>query len=66
MPAVDATFGAVFDRSAERLFLIDETGREIRPDQALLLFLHLIALSGATGSVAVPVTATEYRLSLPV
>ncbi|HEY8723616.1 MAG TPA: sugar phosphate nucleotidyltransferase, partial [Gaiellaceae bacterium] len=59
VPAIDASFGAVFDRSAERLFLIDETGREIRPDQALLLFLHLIALTGSSGSVAVPITATS-------
>jgi mannose-1-phosphate guanylyltransferase/phosphomannomutase len=58
VPAVEATFGAVFDRSAERLFLIDETGREIRPDQALLLFLHLIAMKGH-GTVAVPITATS-------
>ena len=58
VPAVDATFGAVFDRSAERLFLIDETGREIRPDQALLLFLHLIAIGG-DGKIAVPITATS-------
>jgi mannose-1-phosphate guanylyltransferase / phosphomannomutase len=56
--AVEANFGAVFDRSAERLFLIDETGREIRPDQALLLFLHLLSSSGA-GKVAVPITATS-------
>ena len=41
--AVSADFGAVFDRSAERLYLIDETGREVRPDQALLLYLHLLA-----------------------
>ena len=59
MPAVDGSFGAVFDRSAERLFLIDETGREIRPDQALLLYLHLIALNGSSGAIAVPITATS-------
>jgi mannose-1-phosphate guanylyltransferase/phosphomannomutase len=59
VPAIDASFGAVFDRSAERLFLIDETGREIRPDQALLLFLRLIALTGSSGTVAVPITATS-------
>ena len=56
---VDAQFGAVFDRSAERIFLIDETGREIRPDQALLLFLHLIAETSSGGKIAVPVTATS-------
>jgi mannose-1-phosphate guanylyltransferase / phosphomannomutase len=58
VPAVEATFGAVFDRSAERLFLIDETGREVRPDQALLLFLHLIGMRNR-GTVAVPITATS-------
>jgi mannose-1-phosphate guanylyltransferase/phosphomannomutase len=57
--AVNADFGAVFDRSAERLFLIDETGREVRPDQALLLYLHLLTLGGATGKVVVPITATS-------
>jgi mannose-1-phosphate guanylyltransferase / phosphomannomutase len=57
--AVEATFGAVFDRSAERLFLIDETGREIRPDQALLLYLHLLSNAGGGGKVAVPVTVTS-------
>ena len=59
VPAIEANFGAVFDRSAERIFLIDETGREIRPDQALLLFLHLISLKGGSGAVAVPITATS-------
>jgi mannose-1-phosphate guanylyltransferase / phosphomannomutase len=58
VPAVEATFGAVFDRSAERLFLIDEAGREVRPDQALLLFLHLIGMRNH-GTVAVPITATS-------
>jgi mannose-1-phosphate guanylyltransferase/phosphomannomutase len=58
VPAVEANFGAVFDRSAERLFLIDEAGREVRPDQALLLFLHLIGLK-SHGTVAVPITATS-------
>jgi mannose-1-phosphate guanylyltransferase/phosphomannomutase len=58
VPAVEASFGAVFDRSAERIFLIDEAGREIRPDQALLLFLHLIGMKGP-GTVAVPITATS-------
>ncbi len=42
----NADFGAVFDRSAERIYLIDERGREVRPDQALLLFLKLIARRG--------------------
>jgi mannose-1-phosphate guanylyltransferase/phosphomannomutase len=55
--AVNADFGAVFDRSAERLYLIDERGREVRPDQALLLYLKL--LGGEGGKVVVPITATS-------
>ena len=55
--AVTADFGAVFDRSAERIYLLDERGREIRPDQALLLYLKL--LSGDGGKVVVPITATS-------
>jgi mannose-1-phosphate guanylyltransferase / phosphomannomutase len=56
--AVEADFGVVFDRSAERLFLLDEKAREIRPDQALLLYLDLLARTH-TGKVAVPITATS-------
>jgi mannose-1-phosphate guanylyltransferase / phosphomannomutase len=55
--AVTADFGAVFDRSAERIYLLDERGREIRPDQALLLYLKL--LRGDGGKVVVPITATS-------
>ncbi len=56
---VNADFGAVFDRSAERLYLIDELGRSIGPDQALLLFLRLIGDEGYRGKVAVPINATS-------
>ncbi|HWJ31256.1 MAG TPA: sugar phosphate nucleotidyltransferase [Gaiellaceae bacterium] len=55
--AVNADFGAVFDRSAERIYLLDERGREVRPDQALLLYLKL--LNGGEGKVVVPITATS-------
>ncbi|HZQ15208.1 MAG TPA: sugar phosphate nucleotidyltransferase [Gaiellaceae bacterium] len=56
--AVSADFGAVFDRSAERIFLIDERGREVRPDQGLLLYLSLLG-SGEGRTVVVPITATS-------
>ena len=59
VPMVNADFGAVFDRSAERLFLIDETGREIPLAQALLMYLQLIASDGCRGKVAVPINATS-------
>jgi len=56
---VNADFGVVFDRSAERLYLIDEHGREVRPDQALLLYLSLISATGSGGTIVVPITATS-------
>jgi mannose-1-phosphate guanylyltransferase/phosphomannomutase len=57
--AVGADLGAVFDRAAERLYLIDETGREVAVDRALLLHLSLLAGSGRGGRVALPVTVTS-------
>jgi len=59
VPAINADFGAVFDRSAERIYLIDETGREVRPDQALLLYLQLMGANGHRGRVAVPINTTS-------
>ncbi len=53
-----ADLGAVFDRAADRLLLIDEQGVEIPPDRALLLLVHLLATAGRSGSVAVSVTTT--------
>jgi mannose-1-phosphate guanylyltransferase / phosphomannomutase len=57
--AVGADFGAVFDRSAERLYLIDEQGREIPVEQTLLLFLRLLGTNGRRGKLAFPVTVTS-------
>jgi mannose-1-phosphate guanylyltransferase/phosphomannomutase len=57
--AVSADLGAVFDRAAERLYLVDERGREVPVDQALLLFLRLIGSNGHRGKVALPVTVTS-------
>jgi mannose-1-phosphate guanylyltransferase/phosphomannomutase len=57
--AVGADFGAVFDRAAERLYLIDESGHEIPVEQALLLFLRLIGSDGRRGKLAFPVTVTS-------
>ncbi len=57
--AVGADLGAVFDRAAERLYLVDERGREIPVDQTLLLFLSLIGSTGRTGKVVFPVTVTS-------
>jgi mannose-1-phosphate guanylyltransferase/phosphomannomutase len=57
--AVGADFGAVFDRAAERLYLVDESGHEIPVEQALLLFLRLIGSNGRRGKLAFPVTVTS-------
>ena len=40
--AIGAQLGAVFDRAGERLFVVDEQGREVPAEQTLLLFLRLI------------------------
>jgi mannose-1-phosphate guanylyltransferase/phosphomannomutase len=57
--AVGADFGVVFDRAAERLYLVDEQGKEIPVDQALLLFLKLIGSNGRRGRLALPITVTS-------
>jgi mannose-1-phosphate guanylyltransferase/phosphomannomutase len=57
--AVGADFGVVFDRAAERLYLIDESGHEIPVEQALLLYLRLIGSNGRRGKLAFPVTVTS-------
>jgi len=57
--AVNADLGAVCDRSAERVFLIDERGKEIPTEKALLLYLRLLSTTGHRGKVAVPVIATR-------
>ncbi|MFN2470085.1 MAG: sugar phosphate nucleotidyltransferase [Gaiellaceae bacterium] len=57
--AVGADLGAVFDRAAERVYLIDERGREIPVEQGLLLFLRLLSSDGRRGKLALPVTVTS-------
>jgi mannose-1-phosphate guanylyltransferase/phosphomannomutase len=57
--AVGADIGVVMNQTAERLYLVDDLGREVPLDQELLLFVSLLARDGARGAVAVPVTATS-------
>jgi mannose-1-phosphate guanylyltransferase/phosphomannomutase len=59
VPVVGANLGAVFDRSAERLHLVDEQAREVPVEQALLLFLRLLGSNGRRGKLAFPVTVTS-------
>jgi mannose-1-phosphate guanylyltransferase/phosphomannomutase len=57
--AVGAELGAAFDRAGERLYLVDERGNPVPDDLALLLFVRLLAWTGRTGRVVVPVTVTS-------
>ncbi len=56
---VGAELGVVLDRAAERLLLVDEHGAAVSPDLGLLLVVRLLASSGRSGQVAVPVTTTH-------
>jgi mannose-1-phosphate guanylyltransferase / phosphomannomutase len=57
--AIGADLGVVFDRAAERLYLIDNEAREIPVEQALLLYLRLISSNGKRGKLAFPITVTS-------
>jgi mannose-1-phosphate guanylyltransferase / phosphomannomutase len=57
--AIGANLAVVFDRAAERLYLVDELGHEIGVDRALLLFVRLLASNGRRGKLAFPVTVTS-------
>jgi mannose-1-phosphate guanylyltransferase/phosphomannomutase len=59
VPAVGADLGVVLDRAAERLYLVDERGREVPVEQSLLLFLRLIGSDGRRGKLAFPITVTS-------
>ncbi|HEY3688009.1 MAG TPA: mannose-1-phosphate guanyltransferase [Streptosporangiaceae bacterium] len=54
-----AAFGVRFDTVGERLWLVDETGRLISDDRALLCLLDLVAAERNAGYVALPVTTTR-------
>ena len=54
VPAVGADLGVILDRAAERLYLVDERGREVPVEQTLLLFLRLIGSNGRRGETRVP------------
>ena len=56
---IGADLGVVFDRAAERLYVIDDEAREIPVEQALLLYLRLIGGNGKRGKLAFPITVTS-------
>jgi mannose-1-phosphate guanylyltransferase/phosphomannomutase len=54
-----ADFGVRFDPVGERISLVDERGRIIEDDRALLVLLDLVAAERRGGRVALPVTTTR-------
>jgi mannose-1-phosphate guanylyltransferase/phosphomannomutase len=54
-----AAFGVRFDPVGERMSLVDERGRIIEDDRALLVLLDLVAAERRSGRVALPVTTTR-------
>ena len=59
--AMGADLGAVFDPAAELLYLVDDRGREVPQEKALLLFVKLVceAETGSGARVALPLTVTR-------
>jgi len=54
-----AAFGVRFDHVGERISLVDERGRLIQDNRALLVVLDLVAAERRGGRVALPVTTTR-------
>lgn len=54
-----ATFGVRLDRMGERISLVDDRGRLVDDDRALLIMLDLAASASSGGTAAVPVSATR-------
>ena len=54
-----AALGVRIDPTGERLSIVDETGRVLSDDRALLVVLDLIAAERRSGAVALPVTTTR-------
>jgi len=55
-----ADMGIVLDPGAERLYMVDETGREIPLEKLLLLFVRLVSVRARAGQkIALPLTVTR-------
>lgn len=54
-----AAFGVRFDKTGKWMYLVDDLGRVVDDDRALLVVLDLVAAERGRGRVAVPVTTTR-------
>lgn len=59
-----AALGVRLDPTGERLSIVDETGRVLTDDRALLVVLDLIAAERRSGAVALPVSTTRVAESV--
>lgn len=55
----EADLGVLMDNAAERIFLLDDIGRNIPPQVALILFVKLLCETGRKGRIAVPVSVSS-------
>ncbi len=55
----EAEIGVLIDNAGERLYLLDEQGRQIHPQVTLVLFLKLLCETGHHGKIAVPVSISS-------
>jgi len=62
---MDADLGVVLGPAAERLFIVDDRGREVPAEKELLLFVRLVAQHASRGArIAVPLTVTHLAEAL--
>jgi mannose-1-phosphate guanylyltransferase/phosphomannomutase len=54
-----AAFGVRFDPLGERIAIVDERGRLVHDDRALLVLLDLVAAERHRGVIALPITTTR-------
>ncbi len=55
----EAELGVLIDNAGEHLYLLDDKGRQIPPQVALVLFVKLLCETGRRGRIAVPVSVSS-------
>ena len=55
----EAELGVLMDNAGERLYLLDDLGRQIHPQATLILFVKLLCETGRRGNIAVPVNISS-------
>lgn len=57
--SLKADCGFLLDPGGERVYVVDERGRIIQPQELMLIIIHMLIKTGKKGSVVVPVAATS-------